>query len=97
MTSFTGEDTLGLIELNEFVFGANPRVDILHRVVVWQRAKRRAVSKLEYWFLSNIVICHLMITLYTAIVEPTASEKVQIHVIFQKSSGAQGFLPFTVI
>ena len=46
VTSFTGEDTLGLIELNEFVFGANPRVDILHRVVVWQRAKRRAVSKL---------------------------------------------------
>lgn len=91
VTSFTGEDTLGLIELNEFVFGANPRVDILHRVVVWQRAKRRAVSK------SNIVVCHLMITLYTAIVEPTASEKVQIHVIFQKSSGAQGFLPFTVI
>ncbi|KAM7434421.1 hypothetical protein ABFA07_015518 [Porites harrisoni] len=42
VTSFTGEDTLGLIELNEFVFGANPRVDILHRVVVWQRAKRRA-------------------------------------------------------
>ena len=58
VTSFTGEDTLGLIELNEFVFGANPRVDILHRVVVWQRAKRRAVSKLEYWFTCNIVVCH---------------------------------------
>lgn len=42
VTSFTGEDTLGLIELNEFVFGANPRIDILHRVVVWQRAKWRA-------------------------------------------------------
>ena len=55
VTSFTGEDTLGLVELNEFVFGANPRVDILHRVVVWQRAKRRAVSKLEYWFTCNIV------------------------------------------
>ena len=53
VTSFTGEDTLGLIELNEFVFGANPRVDILHRVVVWQRAKRRAVSKLGYWFTCN--------------------------------------------
>ena len=81
VTSFTGEDTLGLIELNEFVFGANPRVDILHRVVVWQRAKRRAVSKLEYWFTCNIVVCHLMITLYTAIVEPTVSKKVQIHVL----------------
>jgi len=72
VTSFTGEDTLGLIELNEFVFGANPRVDILHRVVVWQRAKRRAVSKLEYWFTCDIVV------------ESTASEKVQIYVIFQK-------------
>ena len=38
-----------------------------------------------------------MITLYTAIVEPTASEKVQIHVMFQKISGVQGFLPFIVI
>ena len=34
VTSFTGEDTLRLIDLNEFVFGANLRVDILHRVVV---------------------------------------------------------------
>ena len=51
VTSFTGEDTLGFIELNEFVFGANPRIDILHRVVVWQRAKRRAVSDLELIYL----------------------------------------------
>ena len=42
VTSFTGEDTLRLIDLNEFVFGANLRVDILHGVVVWQWAKRRA-------------------------------------------------------
>lgn len=42
VTSFTSENPVGLIELNEFVFGANPRIDILHRVVVWQRAKRRA-------------------------------------------------------
>lgn len=42
VTSFTGEDPIGIIELNEFVFGANPRIDILHRVVVWQRAKKRA-------------------------------------------------------
>ena len=51
VTSFTGENTLGFVELNEFVFGANPRIDILHRVVVWQRAKRRAVSELH--FVSN--------------------------------------------
>lgn len=38
-----------------------------------------------------------MITLYTAIVEPTASEKVQMHVMFPKISGVQGFLPFIVI
>lgn len=48
VTSFTGENTLGFIELNEFVFGANPRIDILHRVVVWQRARRRAVSELYF-------------------------------------------------
>ncbi|XP_015750766.1 PREDICTED: 50S ribosomal protein L4-like isoform X2 [Acropora digitifera] len=42
VTSFTGENPVGLIELNKFVFGANPRIDILQRVVVWQRAKRRA-------------------------------------------------------
>lgn len=42
VTSFTGENALGFIQLNEFVFGANTRIDILHRVVVWQRAKRRA-------------------------------------------------------
>ena len=38
---------MGLIELNKFVFGANPRIDILQRVVVWQRAKRRAVSSIK--------------------------------------------------
>lgn len=37
----TGEK-LGILELHNFVFGARPRIDILHRVVVWQRAKRRA-------------------------------------------------------
>ena len=76
VTSFTGEDTLGLIELNEFVFGANPRVDILHRVVVWQRAKRRAVSKLEYWFTCNIVVCHPKITLYTTEAEEGQSKNI---------------------
>ena len=37
----TGEK-LGIIELSNFLFGARPRLDILHRVVVWQRAKIRA-------------------------------------------------------
>jgi large subunit ribosomal protein L4 len=30
------------IELNESIFGLEPRADLLHRVVVWQLAKRRA-------------------------------------------------------
>ncbi|EDO48542.1 predicted protein [Nematostella vectensis] len=42
VTSFKDDKSLGMIELNDFVFGENPRIDILHRVVVWQRAKRRA-------------------------------------------------------
>lgn len=37
----TGEK-LGIVTLHNFVFGARPRIDILHRVVVWQLAKRRA-------------------------------------------------------
>ncbi len=32
----------GTIELNDAVFGVEPRADILHRVVNWQLAKRRA-------------------------------------------------------
>ena len=84
VTSFTGENTLGLIELNEFVFGANPRVDILHRVVVWQRAKRRAVSKLEYCFTCNSgwIYCKWKSKNLCDIPE---------------ISTVQGFLPFTVI
>ncbi|KXJ29929.1 uncharacterized protein LOC110235655 [Exaiptasia diaphana] len=42
VTRLADEKPVGLIDLNEFVFGENPRIDILHRVVVWQRAKRRA-------------------------------------------------------
>lgn len=37
----TGEK-LAIVELHDFVFGVRPRLDIIHRVVVWQRAKRRA-------------------------------------------------------
>lgn len=37
----TGEK-LGILNLNSFVFGTRPRIDILQRVVIWQLAKRRA-------------------------------------------------------
>ena len=37
----TGEK-LGILELSNFVFGARPRLDVLHRVTVWQRARIRA-------------------------------------------------------
>lgn len=42
VTSFTDNNSVGLVQLNDFVFGTNPRLDILQRVVVWQRAKIRA-------------------------------------------------------
>ena len=32
----------GSIELNEALFGLEPRADVLHRVVRWQRAKAQA-------------------------------------------------------
>jgi len=32
----------GEIELNDAIFGLEPRADLMHRVVVWQLAKRRA-------------------------------------------------------
>jgi large subunit ribosomal protein L4 len=35
----------GDIELDETVFGKEPRVDILHRVVTWQLEKRRATAR----------------------------------------------------
>ena len=40
--SFETGEKLGIIELSDFLFGARPRLDILHRVVVWPRAKIRA-------------------------------------------------------
>lgn len=33
---------VGSVELTDSVFGLEPRADILHRVVTWQRAKQRA-------------------------------------------------------
>ena len=35
----------GGIELNDAVFGVEPRADILHRVVTWQLEKRRATAR----------------------------------------------------
>ena len=39
---FQTGDKLGIVELDRDVFGARARLDILNRVVLWQRAKRRA-------------------------------------------------------
>lgn len=35
----------GDIELNDAVFGVEPRADILHRIVTWQLEKRRATAR----------------------------------------------------
>ena len=43
-TSLSG-DAKGDIELNDEVFGLDPRADILHRVVTWQLEKRRATAR----------------------------------------------------
>ena len=43
-TSFTGQAG-GDIELNDEVFGLDPRADILHRVVTWQLEKRRGTAR----------------------------------------------------
>ena len=44
VSSFAG--TAGAdIELNDEVFGLEPRADILHRVVTWQLEKRRATAR----------------------------------------------------
>jgi large subunit ribosomal protein L4 len=38
-------DDNGEIELNDDVFGVEPRADILHRVVTWQLEKRRGTAR----------------------------------------------------
>ncbi len=42
LLSFKTGDKLGIVDLDDDIFGLAARLDILHRVVVWQRAKRRA-------------------------------------------------------
>ena len=44
ISSFAG-DSNGEVELNDEVFGLDPRADILHRVVTWQLEKRRATAR----------------------------------------------------
>ena len=39
--NFDGK-AVGKVELSDAIFGLEPRADILHRVVTWQRAKQRA-------------------------------------------------------
>jgi large subunit ribosomal protein L4 len=41
VTSFDGQ-TAGSIELSDDVFGLEPREDLIHRMIRWQLAKRRA-------------------------------------------------------
>ncbi len=40
-----GGKASGDVELDEAVFGVEPRADILHRVVTWQLEKRRATAR----------------------------------------------------
>ena len=40
-----GTAAKGEVELNDAVFGVEPRADILHRVVTWQLEKRRAPAR----------------------------------------------------
>ena len=43
--SFDDAAKVGDIELNDAVFGLEPRADILHRVVTWQLEKRRGTAR----------------------------------------------------
>ncbi|UVO54536.1 50S ribosomal protein L4 [Sphingomonas sp. SUN039] len=43
--SFDAKAKAADIELNDDVFGVEPRADILHRVVTWQLEKRRATAR----------------------------------------------------
>ena len=43
--SFDAKAKAADVELNDEVFGLNPRADILHRVVTWQLEKRRATAR----------------------------------------------------
>ena len=42
ITSLDGGEASGSIELKDDIFGLEPRMDLIHRMVRWQLAKRRA-------------------------------------------------------
>src|ERR1700710_2900445 len=45
VSSFDARAKAADVELNDEVFGLDPRADILHRVVTWQLEKRRATAR----------------------------------------------------
>ncbi|MDQ2879453.1 MAG: 50S ribosomal protein L4 [Pseudomonadota bacterium] len=45
ISSFDAKAKAADVELNDEVFGLEPRADILHRVVTWQLEKRRATAR----------------------------------------------------
>ncbi|UVO49763.1 50S ribosomal protein L4 [Sphingomonas sp. SUN019] len=45
ISSFDDKAKASDVELNDEVFGLDPRADILHRVVTWQLEKRRATAR----------------------------------------------------
>ena len=45
LQNLDGSAAAGEIELNDSVFGLEPRADILHRVVTWQLENRRGIAR----------------------------------------------------
>ena len=45
LSNLDGTAGKGDVELNEAVFGVEPRADILHRVVTWQLENRRGIAR----------------------------------------------------
>jgi large subunit ribosomal protein L4 len=45
LSNLDGSAGKGDVELNEAVFGVEPRADILHRVVTWQLENRRGIAR----------------------------------------------------
>ncbi len=45
LSNLDGTASKGDVELNDAVFGVEPRADILHRVVTWQLENRRGIAR----------------------------------------------------
>ncbi|MFN5780567.1 MAG: 50S ribosomal protein L4, partial [Novosphingobium sp.] len=45
LSNLDGTAAKGDIDLNDDVFGLEPRADILHRVVTWQLENRRGIAR----------------------------------------------------